>query len=148
MRIRNLFLAAILPAAIALVGCGPTSNTGGTPKSTDPAKATDKAGKFQLEGPSGIMPYGVKQGETKEYTVTVKRDGDFKQDVVLSFEGPKELGVEMADKKVAASTEGRGVFKVKVDDKAPVGEHTIKVMGKPEKGDSVTLDLKFKVEAK
>lgn len=156
MKVRDLFLAAALPAALVLIGCGPTSNTGGggTHKDTahdsshDSGKGDDKADKFTLEGPAGIQPYGLKQGESKTYDIKVNKGKEFKEDVTLSFEGPKELEVTMTDKKVAKSTDGKAQFTVKAADKAPVGEHTIKVTGKPESGPSTSLELKFKVEEK
>lgn len=152
MKVRHLFLAAALPAAIVLVGCGPTtSGTGGTKTEVtkaDSSKTTvDES--FKISGPPG-SPYGIKQGETKSLEFKVDKAKDMHSDVEVTVESPDKdkVTVEAVPAKVPASGDGKFAIKVTAKDDAPLGEHTVKLSAKSDKGNPVVADFKVKVDKK
>jgi hypothetical protein len=91
---------------------------------------------------------GIKQGETKQFTLAVKRDAEFKEDVALKFDNlPKGLTIEPATATVKGA-ESEAKFLLKAADDAPVGDHVVKVTGTPTKGTLATHDLKITVGKK
>lgn len=167
MRIRHLFLAAALPAALVLIGCGPTSPTGGggtgkettkeTTKTTGPGETTkstevkpvdNKDNTFKIDASKVGLAPGLKQGESKTYDVMISKEKNFKEDVDLSATAPEKLTVEFNPKKVDAAHDGKVQMTVKAADDTPVGEHTVKVTAKPAKGETTSVDIKFKVDKK
>lgn len=162
MTIRNLFLLAALPAALALVGCGPTTNTS-SPGKTDittaketgnPAKPTEvvKTGEMdesvKIEGAPAITPT-VKQEGTEDVKLSLKRGKDLKADVDVSAKSsdPK-VKVEVPTAKVPASGDGKFLVKVMpAADAAVDSETTITVEAKGPKGDA-KVEFKVKVGKK
>lgn len=155
MRIRTLLWSLALPAAITLVGCGPAATTGGATSKvtktedgkTDATVKVDATFKIDT---IKILPLTttLKQEETKSYDLSISRGKDFKEDVDVSTEGPDKLKVELTPKKVESSSKGEFQMKVTAAPDCPVGDHVIKVIGKPAKGESAVAEVKFKVEAK
>lgn len=150
MRIRNLLFAATLPAAIALVGCGPSSPTGGTKVTVTNKEGETKTvnATFELKGPPDVLGYKINQGETKTFEIEVSKDPAFKQDISLSVDSPKPLEVKIPEK-FAATESGKFKMEVTAAVDTPVGEHEVKITGKPSgEGKATTLVMKMKVEAK
>lgn len=157
MRIRTLIITAVLPTALVLAGCGPTSTTGG---STTRVTTTNSDGKtehtekrdatFKIDTTKLAVPLStnLKQDETKTYDLSISRGKDFKEDVELSTEGPDKLKVELKPKKVESSSNGQFQMVVTAAADAPVGEHTIKLNAKPAQGETAHTEIKFKVDAK
>jgi hypothetical protein len=148
MRIRTLLWAAALPAALFLVGCGPTtSGTGGTKTEVskpDGTKTTlDESFKI-----TGMGPYSLKQGESKSFEFKVEKGKDMKSDVDIAVEGADKLKVEAVPAKVPASGDGKFAIKITAPDDTAVAEHTIKMTGKSDKGSPVDATFKVKVDKK
>jgi hypothetical protein len=148
MNLRKLILATALPAALVLVGCGPTTSTGGTQNKTTDAKGNEKTvnEKVEIKGPPG-SPYGIKQGESKNLDFSLDRGSDLKDDVQLTVEKPEKLMVE-APKTVPAAGDGKFVVKVSAADDTPVAEHTVKITAKTGKGNPAVAEFKVKVDKK
>jgi uncharacterized membrane protein len=149
MKARHLFLAAALPAALLLIGCGPTTSGSGGTKSevTKPDGSTTKVDEsFKI---SGTGPYMLKQGETKSFEFKVDRGADMKSDVAITVDaGDSKLKVEAVPAKVPASGDGKFAIKVTAPDDAAVAEHTVKMSGKSDKGNPVDATFKVKVDKK
>lgn len=148
MTLRKLLLTAALPFTFALIGCGPTTTTGGTT-----TKVTDAKGntvtvdeKLSISGPVG-SPYAMKQGESKQLEFSLTRGKDLKDDVELHVDGADKVKVEVP-KTVPASGDGKFMVKVIVPDDAAVAEHAIKLTAKTSKGTPATAEFKVKVDKK
>jgi hypothetical protein len=120
----------------ALVGCN-TSPPGGSGSGV-PKKAT-----FDIKAPS--LATVLKQGETKEVKIAVERGKDFHDAVDLAFEPANGLSVDPTSHK-AASDEKDVAIKVTAAKDAPLGDQTVRVIGKPPSGSSTSVDVKIKVE--
>lgn len=148
---KNLFLAGAAFALIGLVGCN--SGTPGGPGADKSDKSQlDKAGDkvrlaedtFTLTGPSTSL----KQGETQEMIIGIKRGKNFDEDVVLVFDNlPQGVTVDPASPKIKHGDENAKVM-VKAKDDAALGDHTIKLKGKPSKGKEATNEVKVTVNKK
>jgi hypothetical protein len=95
-----------------------------------------------------LLTTGIKQGETKAFSFSVKRDSEFREDVALKFENlPKGVVIEPT---TVTSKNGETETKLmlKAAEDAPLGDHVIKVTGQPTKGNPVTQDLKINVSKK
>jgi uncharacterized membrane protein len=148
MKVRHLFLAAALPAALVLIGCGPTTSGSGGTKSevTKPDGSTTKVDEsFKI---SGVGPYSLKQGESKSFDFKVERGAEMKSDVTITVEGADKLKVEAVPAKVLAKDDGKFAIKVTAPDDTAVAEHTIKMSGKSDKGNPVDATFKVKVDKK
>jgi uncharacterized membrane protein len=90
----------------------------------------------------------IKQGETKEIEIGIKRGKNFGEDVSIKFEGllkgvtidPAAPTIKSGDKEVKLS--------LKASTEAALGDFTIKVFGHPEKGADATNEMKVTVEKK
>ncbi len=150
MTLRKLLLTAALPLAFALVGCGPTTTTGGTVTKVTDAKGNQVTmdEKLSINSPVGfVSPFGLKQGESKQLDFNLSRGKDLKDDVELSVDAPDKVKVEMP-KTVPASGDGKFTVKVTVMDDAAVAEHSIKLTAKSGKGTPATSEFKVKVDKK
>lgn len=151
MTLRNLLLVAALPVAFAMIGCGPTANSGGTQ-----TKATDSKGntvtvdeKLKIDSPVGfVSPVAMKQGETKPFEFSLSRGKDLKDDVTLTAEAADNKVKVEVPKSVPASSDGKFTVKVMVLDDAAVAEHEVKLTAKSGKGDPATSTFKVKVDKK
>jgi len=97
------------------------------------------------------MPFwttGLKQGETKGFTIAISREPKFDQDVALKFEGlPKGVTVEPADH-VIKNGQPEAKLNLKAADDAPLGDFAVKLIGHPSKGVDATHDFKFTISKK
>jgi uncharacterized membrane protein len=153
---KRLIASLCVAGLVACTGCNSSSTGGRQANATNPGKpgentTTGKDEKFELDGPKSFT---VKQGEMKEFTVTISRT-NFKDDVTLT------ASVENTDNKVKAEVKDK-TFKgsdpkdkkiaiaVSAADDAKLGDYTIDVNGKPEAGHApaVPLQVKLKVEKK
>ncbi len=126
--------------ALAAAACN-SSSPGGPGASGGSAANTPTT--FKLTGPT--LSTTVKQGETDTVKLSISRGKDFKQSVAISTDAPKGLTVKLNSSKVAASDPEDFTFTVSADKDAPLGEQTIKVTGKPETGESTSVDVKINV---
>jgi len=148
MKVRHLFLAAALPAALVLIGCGPSSPSGGT-KST----ATDEKGNtktvdksVKVIGPNAAEIRVIKQGEKKSFDFTLERGADLKADVALEVTSSSDkVKVVEAPKGVAAADKGEFKVTLEAAKDAALGDVTIKATAKPKEGPPASVDVTFKV---
>lgn len=95
-----------------------------------------------------LLTTSIKQSEAKAFSLSVKRDSEFREDVTLKYEGlPKGVTIEPATVTVK-NGESDAKLLLKAADDAPIGDFVIKVMGQPTKGAPVTQDLKLNISKK
>lgn len=113
------------------------------------ALTVKKPDTFSMNTPGNVFwTAGIKQGETKAFSISVSRDREFKEDVALKFDGlPKGVSLDPASP-VSKNGEAEVKLNVKAADDAAVGSHTVKVTGTPAKGAPVSQDFTLKVNAK
>jgi len=134
---------------VGLVGCSgsgtPGGNTSGKDKASTPLVGNaDET--FTLDPPN--LATTLKQGEAKQITIGINRGKNFSEDVALHFDNvPKGVTFDPASPAIKAS-EKEAKVTVKADDKAAIGDFTIKVTGKPAKGTEAAHDLKVTVKEK
>jgi hypothetical protein len=97
------------------------------------------------------MPFwttGIKQGEAKDFSITINREKEFDQDVTLKFNGlPKGVTVEPGDA-LNKNGQGEAKFVLKASNDASLGDFAINVTGHPTKGVDVSHEFKFTVAKK
>ena len=122
MRIWNIIAIALLGCAL---GCN-KSPEGGTPGTN----AT-----FTITLPNAK---DVKQDNKESFDASITRGSDFKKDVNLSVEAPKNVEVTLNKKKIAAGEDTKFSITVAPAKDAPLGDATVKVIGTPEGGGTAT----------
>jgi len=146
MRKISVGIAALLIAG--LLGCTGSGTPGGPGASSSTNKPVVGLNEdtFTLDTPN--LATSLKQGEAKQITIGIKRGTNFKEDVVLKFEGlPPDVTVDPLIPTIKhGDTEAK--LTVKAGDKAAVGDFTVKVMGKPTKGPDAINEFKLKVTEK
>jgi uncharacterized membrane protein len=150
---------AALAAAGLLVFVGCNTGTPGGP-GADKAKASEKdstlkkledkivqpAETFSLKTPT--LATKLKQGESKEITIGIKRGKNFDQDVTVKFDGvPTGVTIDPASPTIKKGDTEAKVM-VKVADDAAVGDFTVKTIGKPGKGDEAANEFTLTVAKK
>jgi hypothetical protein len=154
---KKCILIAAVVALIGVLGCN-QGTTGGP--GADRAKQQEKDSKLkQLEDKvrqpdetfSPTVPNfatRIKQGESKEVTIGIKRGKNFDQDVALKFDGvPTGVTFDPATPTIKHGDADAKV-KVKVADDAALGDFKVKVTGKPSKGEEATNELKLTIAKK
>lgn len=151
-------VALAFVALLGLVGCSDTGTKGGP--GAEKAKDREKDSKveqskdkvrqpeetFSLSVPN--LSTHVKQGESKEITISIKRGKNIDEDVSIKFDDiPKGVTLDPASPKIKHGDTDTKVM-VKAADDAAVGDFTIKVVGHPSKGADATNQLKLTVDKK
>ncbi len=138
-----------------LVGCG--SNTGTSEKHPGgPGAATNLTarapivaegkGQFDLSPPHTATH--LKQGESKEVKIDIKRGEGFDKDVTLKFSDlPKGVTIEPASATIKHSDTSATVT-VKAADDAAVGDFKVKIDGHPSEGKDAAAVLELKIDKK
>lgn len=144
----SLRSSCLVIVLLALSGCGDSSKggPGATPPSTNKPVAPASGGTFTLStSPDSVT---LKQGEAKAFTVTIKRNDNFQEDVTLQFEGmPKGSTVEPKNPLIArGDTEVK--FTLKTDQDAALGDFKVSMVGHPTKGLDSVSELKVTIETK
>jgi uncharacterized membrane protein len=149
---KRLLTVSLCALGLALVvGCNesaPGGKTSGHTGGTNVAGVNigGNSDTFSISGP--LMSTSIKQGEKQVLDIKMKRGKDFKRGVKLSAENvPTGVKVEFSDSDIQPNEKEDVKLTVTVDKTATLGEHTIKIVGKPETGDSTSLDVKIKVTA-
>jgi len=135
MRLWILPIAAICAFSL---GCNKTPE-GGTPQT----KAS-----FKLSLPTSAMTTAkeIKQGTSETYEASLDRGSEFKKDVKLTVEAPKQLDIKLTKQEVKASdSDTKFSITVTAAKDAPIGEHTIKITGTPAEGSPTAGEFKVKV---
>jgi hypothetical protein len=138
----------------------PPTTTGSTTHTTSTTSTTQREGTaannrdilgnpkndtFDLKAPS--LATKIKQGESKQVTITVERSKDFKEDVTLkAMTSDKGLTIAPSTETVKASDANTDAkFTVTATKEAAVGEHTITVTASPSKGAPASVSFKVDV---
>jgi len=118
-----------------------------------PTKGSDSASEFKLTVvkkdtftlSAPLLSTTLKQGDTKEVSVGIKRDKNFDQDVALAF-AELPTGVTIAPATAVIKHEDANVkLTLKAGNEAAVGDFTVKVTGHPTKGADASTELKITV---
>jgi hypothetical protein len=143
------FLSLVTAGAVMVfAGCNQQGTSGGPGATKEKTQSTvgQTENTFSLSVPP--LATSVKQGETKEVKISVKRGKNFNQKVALSFEDlPKGVTLEPAKVEVAEGND-ETKLSVKADDSAAIGDFKVKVIGHPASGPDATNEMKLKVEKK
>lgn len=125
-------------AAIVVAGCDHKASTAGGPGATDPTVKPPLYGEADNTFNLTASSMSVKQGDTAQGTIGIKRGTNFAQDVTLAFENvPK--GVTIDSPSLAIKSGGTDAqFKVTAGDEAAPGEFNISVIGHPMSGGNAT----------
>ena len=141
------FIATLsMMTLVAAVGCGDKSKPGG-PGTTGTDKNQPVVGTadntFTLDVPNSVS---LKQGESKEEKITIKRGKNFDQDVALTFNNlPAGVTITPADASLKKSDKEILVRVVAAAD-AAIGDFTVRIVGKPGTGADATSDMKLTVK--
>ena len=114
-----------------------------------PGGVTNTGEGFRIAAPT--IPVMLKQGDTQTIKVTLNRDANFKQDVVLTLDVPKGLKVEMPKSSllgkltVKAADAPEVPLSISADKDVALGEHSIKVTGTPDKGNATSVEFKVNI---
>jgi uncharacterized membrane protein len=148
---KSAFAVLLVLSLAAFTGCD-KSTPGGPGAGADQKKPLygEADNTFDLSVPSNL-PYKsttVKQGETANVSISVKRGKSFDQDVTLKFEGlPTGVTVEPASPVIKhGDKEAKLVFTA--TDDAALGDFTVKVKGTPTKGGDASNEFKVTVDKK
>jgi hypothetical protein len=150
---RKATLACTVLALASLVGCGGGTTGGPGADKKEKSKLEKMEDKvrlpedtFSLSVP--LLSTKLKQGEVEEVVIGIKRGKNFDEDVVLAFdELPQGVTVEPASPTIKHGEENAKV-KIKAKDDAALGDHTLKIKGKPSKGKEATNQVKITVNKK
>jgi hypothetical protein len=131
---KKLAATALALAILPFVGCN-TSPTGGA------------AGEEFAFTPPGSVT--VKQGDEHSEKVKVEHKS-YKGSVTFSVDDktlPKHVKINFDPKEVKPDQPDTSM-KIKVDDEAPEGDHKVKIVATPEKGNATTKDFTLKITKK
>jgi hypothetical protein len=147
---KSISVGLIAAALVVFTGCDGKNSSGGPGATNNDSGREAKVGQednsFKLSPPTFATK--LKQGETKAATISIKRGKNFDQDVTLKFEGvPKDVSIDPAAPTIKHSEEKTEVM-IKAADTAALGDHTVKVLGKPKEGPEATSELKLTVSEK
>jgi uncharacterized membrane protein len=148
-------LALATVGLVAVVGCnkGTTGGAGADKEKENKSKIDRLKGAvrqeedtFRLTVPT--FSTKIKQGESKEVTIGIKRGKNFDEDVALKVEGlPKGITLEPAEPAIKHGDKDVKLT-VKAAADASLGDFTVKLTGHPEKGGDATNEFKLTIQAK
>jgi len=147
---KRLVAGFVAVGLVALIGCNGSSTPGGPGASGSAPNTKPLIGQaddtFTLSTPT--LSTSLKQGESKNVNISIKRGKNMDEDVSLKFEGlPKGVTVEPASPTIKHGDK-EAQISVKAADDAALGDHTIKVTGHPTKGTDAMSELKITVNKK
>jgi uncharacterized membrane protein len=140
--IHPLFVALVLGTFGLLTtqpGCSKESPPGG-PAATNNSTSDG----FKLDVPSTRTV--VESGMRKEVTITINRDGNFKEPVDLTFKMPDGVKAE-ASKTKFEPNDKEVVLTIEASADAKPGEASIDVTGKPQTGSPTTVSIPIEIKA-
>src|SRR5207244_3839043 len=136
----------VVSAALALTGCenGKPGGPGATNPSTHAIGTAEDT--FKLETPT--LSTKIKQGETKSFSISIKRGKNFDEDVALQFSDlPKGVSLDPPAPMIKHGEKEVHV-NAKATDDAALGDFTVKVNGHPAKGSDATNEFKMTIDKK
>jgi len=152
---KTLRTGLIMLSLAALVGCGGATGTsekhpGGPGAATNvTARAPivgEGKGTFDISPPT--LATHLKQGESKEVKIGIKKGEGFDKDVTLKFDDvPKGVTITPASPTIKHGDK-EAVLNVKAADDAAVGDFKVKVTGHPTEGSDAANTFELKIEKK
>jgi hypothetical protein len=147
---KSLLSLVAAGAVMIFAGCNQSGTSGGPGATNTKEKTHSTVGQtentFSLSVPT--LATSLKQGETKEAKIGIKRGKNFDQKVAVSFENlPKGVTIEPAKVEVPEGSDEAKVS-IKADDNAAIGDTKVKVIGHPTSGPDATNDMNIKVDKK
>ncbi len=144
----RLVIVLLVGSLVAVVGCDQSKQTAGGPGVTTSGEKPPLYGQKDDTFNLTLAAQSVKQGDSKEVTVGIKRGNNFEQDVGLQFVdlpagvtvNPPSLALKHGDPEAKVT--------LKVTNEAAPGDYTVKVMGHPMKGGDATTEFKLTVAPK
>lgn len=144
---KHLLATVACAAVFAFTGCD--KGTPGGAGATNPSKGTQlgqKEESFSLSPPT--LATRLKQGETREATIGIKRGKNFDEDVTIRFENlPNGITLDPASSVIKHGDKETKVM-IKAADDAAIGDHTITMKGHAKEGPEATNELKITVSKK
>ena len=143
-----LTVGVLAIAAFGFVGCDHKGSTAGGPGATDPSVRPPRYGEADNTFNLTASSMSVKQGDTIQGTIGIKRGTNFAQDVSLTIQNlPK--GIALDSSSLAIKSGGTDAqFKLIAGDDVAPGEFTINVVGHPANGGDATVQFSLTVEKK
>lgn len=139
------FFAVLGVVTLAVAGC--SQGTPGGPGTTSTTRTLGQADNtFNLSVP--MLSSSLKQGDSAEASIGIKRAKNFDEDVTLKFaDVPKGVTVEPANPVIKhGDTDAKITFKAA--DEATLGDFQIHVTGHPGKGGDAKVEFKLTIAAK
>jgi hypothetical protein len=142
--IPSLLIGLTLAGLLAVTGCktGEQGGPGADKGNPNPLSAPDDS--FTLTVPTTATT--IKQGESKNVTIGIKRGKNFDQDVKLSFSGAPSGAKIDPSQPVLKKSEKEVSLTVAASKDAALGRHTITVTGAPARSGreaTNTFDIKI-----
>jgi uncharacterized membrane protein len=123
-------------ALAAMYGCQSSSPRGGS---------VLKGEGFKIAVPTFTTE--IKQGETKNVTVSLERGEYFKKDVKLQIEASNGISVDPTKVIIKASDTPDVQLQISAAKDAAIGEYRVSVMGIPKTGESTSTEFNVTVVA-
>jgi uncharacterized lipoprotein NlpE involved in copper resistance len=142
---KRTFASLLVAAVVALVGCNNGNDSPGGPGATNTTGKQPLYGQadntFNLSAPSTTL----KQGETKDISIGIKRGTNFQDDVALEFaDVPQGVTLDPASPVIKHGDKATEVT-LKAAADASLGEFKVKVTGHPTKGGDGSTEWKIAV---
>jgi hypothetical protein len=141
---KRTFAGLLVVAVVALVGCDSKDHAGG-PGATNPTGKQPLYGEADNTFDLTATSTDVKQGETKDVSIGIKRGTNFQEDVTLKFaDVPQGLTLDLASPVIKhGETETKVTLKAASD--ASLGDFAVKAIGHPTKGGDASHEFKITV---
>jgi hypothetical protein len=142
-RLVTTFLCTALAVSL---GCTPNKSAPGGPQAPGSHTASSgSADNFKISAPSGTTD--VKQGQTKELTISINRGRDFKQNVKLTLStDAKGITIKPDNTEIMGTDNSTSkTFTLQAAPDAPAGEYKVTVKGTPATGTPTETSFTIKV---
>ena len=100
---------------------------------------------FKINTPT--FDTSIKQGETQNVTISLKRGEFFKRDVRLDIRPSEGISVEPTNALVRGSDNPEVQLQIAAATDANLGEYLVHIKGTPETGEATSTDFKVKIVA-
>lgn len=146
---KRLFATVACTAVLAFTGCDKGSTPGGpgaTNRGTGGVHLGQEEKSFSLSTP--MTSTTIKQGETKDVSISIKRGKNYDDDVAIKFDNlPKGVTLDPASPMIKHGDKETKIA-VKAAGDAAVGDFTIDVTGQGKEGPPAKSTLKIKIDKK
>ena len=145
----RLTAGVMVLGAVILAGCDRKSSTAGGPGAVDPSAKPPLFGEADNTFNLTASSITVKQGDSVQSTIGIKRGTNFAQDVSLTFQDlPKGITLTPSSGLMLKSAGTDAAFTLTAGDETAPGDYTIKVVGHPGKGGDATSQFTLTVAKK